>query len=359
MTAEITPEWATKVLRGSGALLSGEVVSLTQTTANARNSRASHVALTFSSTAAPELPTSVFVKQNLDAEWAVEAGQQEVAFYREIAQLPVATPMILPCFAAGEVEGTHDTYLVLADVSQTHEPPFRRDEQMKLAMPAWDHSVTATDTLAVMHATFWNRPMTSIPVGYWTRDRERWDAYVERRRRSWAKVKANNEWLPTTVVRFFDGLLDASDDYWEHDLQQRMRSGNLTLTHGDSYLENFLFPKGSGSSEVYLIDWQSPGFDLGALDLVNAHATFRTREQRIADKWEERLVLRYYETLCASGVVGYSIDDLHDDYRRALMAWVLGPVQDAGDGSAVEYWWPKMQHLIDAFDDWKCRDLLA
>jgi hypothetical protein len=47
----------------------------------------------------------------------------------------------------------------------------------------------------------------------------------------------------------------------------------------------------------------------------------------------------------------YSFEDLKEDYRRALVAWVLLPVQDAAAGSDFTYWWPKMKYLLAAFDD--------
>jgi hypothetical protein len=34
------------------------------------------------------------------------------------------------------------------------------------------------------------------------------------------------------------------------------------------------------------------------------------------------------------------------------------PIQDGGDGAPHSYWWPKMQCLLAAFDDWGCAELL-
>lgn len=35
------------------------------------------------------------------------------------------------------------------------------------------------------------------------------------------------------------------------------------------------------------------------------------------------------------------------------------PLQDATDGAGTDYWWPKMQCLVDAFREWQCDALLA
>jgi len=38
--------------------------------------------------------------------------------------------------------------------------------------------------------------------------------------------------------------------------------------------------------------------------------------------------------------------------------WVLIPLHDRADGSPEDYWWPKMQCLTSAFQDWRCEELL-
>src|SRR5262249_29151473 len=86
--------------------------------------------------------------------------------------------------------------------------------------------------------------------------------------------------------------------------------------------------------------------DIGALDLANMCATFWTRQQR--EQHEEPVLRRYHAGL---GRADYSFADLLADYRLGVADWLLVPVQDAADGSAREYWWPKMSRLVDAFID--------
>lgn len=47
------------------------------------------------------------------------------------------------------------------------------------------------------------------------------------------------------------------------------------------------------------------------------------------------------------------------DYRHGLIYWLLVPVQDCYGGAGNEYWWPKMQCLVAAFQDWECERLLV
>jgi hypothetical protein len=132
----------------------------------------------------------------------------------------------------------------------------------------------------------------------------------------------------------------------------------LTLLHGDAYFSNFLCPRPGTTGLGYLIGWQSWCFDIGAGDLVNLLATFWTSEQRNDQDRERRLLLEFHRRLVGYGVTGYSFDQLIDDYRLGLVYWILMPIQDAYAGSSVAYWWPKLQCLAAAFEDWNCRSLL-
>ena len=62
-------------------------------------------------------------------------------------------------------------------------------------------------------------------------------------------------------------------------------------------------------------------------------------------------------TLQAHGVSGYAWEDLDRDYRLSIIDWVWIPAQDRYDGSGKAYWWPKMECLIAAFEDWHCEEL--
>lgn len=133
----------------------------------------------------------------------------------------------------------------------------------------------------------------------------------------------------------------------------------LTLVHGDTYFANFLAPTAPVGGTTYLIDWQSPSFDVGASDLANMCATFWTARQRHEQHREDRILRRYHDQLAAGGVTDYTLGDLRADYARSLIDWILVPVQDAADGSLPGSWWPKMQCLIAAFRDWTCAAMLS
>jgi hypothetical protein len=119
-----------------------------------------------------------------------------------------------------------------------------------------------------------------------------------------------------------------------------------------------LLPKDPNAGATYLIDWQSPSFDIGGYDLANLIAAFWTPQQRHEDRREEKMLHRYHTVLQHRGVSNYSWNDLLTDYKIGLIYWVLMPVQDRYGGASKDYWWPKMQCLTAALKEWHCEDLL-
>jgi hypothetical protein len=127
----------------------------------------------------------------------------------------------------------------------------------------------------------------------------------------------------------------------------------------DAYCSNFLCPRIPGQGPTYLLDWQSPEVNIGAIDLVNLCASFWTRQQRREGQREEMLLHRYHDNLLSHGVTDFSLPDLHTDYRIGLIDWIFYPVWDSNNGSDLDYWHPKMRCLLEAFQDWECATLLV
>ncbi len=87
--------------------------------------------------------------------------------------------------------------------------------------------------------------------------------------------------------------------------------------------------------------------------LAQFHA-FWTREQRQTGDRERKALRLYHATLCESGVCEYSWENLISDYRLMIALTVFHPVWDETyQRPNRRYWWPKMQCLTDAYEDWK------
>jgi thiamine kinase-like enzyme len=361
----ITPTWLTDILRMSGALTNGAVLTLDITPTDAFNSRTKQLLVTYTPGATGALPARLILKQPIDEAWAREAGADEVRFYQLAAALDPRPPAIVPCYAAALDVDSSDSYLLLHDVSATHRHPVTREQQIGLtqSVPSDDDIAHVTEALARHHAYWWNHSVLlsgSFVVGYWSRDAERFRLYGERRLAAWGRLLANQSGgLPRDVQQLYTDVLDRLERHWARFLEPRFRTfSNLSLVHGDAFFPNFLTPQPGADGATYLIDWQSPAVDIAGYDLVNLLATFWTREQRHEAQREHRILEHYHRTLVASGVEGYSWDDLVLDYRAGLIFWLLMPVQDGGDGAPRSYWWPKMQCLIAAWEDWQCAELL-
>ncbi len=362
----VTPGWLTTVLRQAGVLMQGAVQAVEQEMTGAFNSATSRLLLQYSADAAPGAPTHLILKRNIAAEWGIEAGAEEVKFYSLVASLPEHPPIIVPCYAASYDEISGNSYLLLKDVSATHRPPLTRDQQISIVegIPSKEDIASVVEALAQLHAYWWEHPLLEsdrFTVGYWSRTRERFEQYRQRRAASWNRLIAREaSWFPGDLRALYERVLAHLEQFWEQYLEPRFRARQrLTLIHGDAYFANFLCPQPPATGPTYLLDWQSPGFDIGGYDLANLCATFWTSEQRREDQREETILRRYYATLQARGVTGYSWENLLTDYRLGLIFWLLVPVQDGADGARKDYWWPKMQCLVAAFRDWRCADLLG
>jgi thiamine kinase-like enzyme len=361
----VTPAWLTTILRTSPALTSGDVAGVAIHATGAFNSRTRRLDLVYSADAVGRLPAQLILKQPIPEQWAQEAGLDEVRFYQLVTTLDPSPPAIVPCYGAAFDPDSGDSYLLLEDLSAMHTHPVSREQQIGLteSVPADDAIWQVVEALARHHAYWWNHPTLRTDVfheGYWSRNAERFQLYLERRRASWNRLLAGAAgWLPNDVRELYEAVLDRLERHWSRDLEPRFRSNtHLTLIHGDSYFSNFLCPRPGVNADTFLIDWQSPTVDLAGYDLANLVATFWTPEQRHEAQREQRILQHYYAALVAHGVQDYRWEDLLADYRAGLIYWLLVPVQDAGDGSSEGYWWPKMQCLMAAFQDWECAALL-
>lgn len=356
-TDPITTEWLTEALRDAGALPSGVVLACTTRANDAFNSAASHLTLTYSADAPRDAPRQLFLKRNLDVDWAIEAGREEVAFYQAMAPRYDQLPMLIRCYAALVDEARNASTLLMADVSATHAPPLLRDDQISetaRAIPAQAALDQAIDALAAFHAAWWERPELGVQfeITPWYSDADAFAAHVERRRAEWARfIASEGAWFPADLRAIYERALVRLSLLWEQGLGERiMQRRGLTLTHGDCYLTQFLVPRPGVTAPTYLVDF-GVAADLIGDDLVHMFAFWWTREQRQEGDRELRALRRYHTSLLAHGVRDYRWDDLLADYRLALTIMLFYPVWDETNGSAQSYWLPKLHNIVAAYQD--------
>ncbi len=362
----LTPEWLTTALRQSGLLPTGQVTCVEERANAAFNSAARHLRLTYSPDAPPDMPLWLFFKRNIPEAWAVRAGAREVAFYQVAATMTDYPPMLATCYGSAYDVTSGDSWLLLRDISATHTPPVTREQLIAgRGVPPDDQLAAIVEALAGLHAAWWEHPALGtgkLLVSEWYRDQACFEASLREFTDNWgAFQQMASETLSTATRALGDAALAALPHLWQQHLAERMAARHqLTISHGDCYLSQFLCPLlESSDTATYLIDFQGACGDLPAMDLVFLFATFWTPEQRHEDQREERLMRAYLDALVRRGVTSYSWDDLVRDYRIALAFMFFYPVWDALDGSSRDYWEPKLRCLASAVDDWGRHELFA
>ena len=356
-TDPITTEWLTEALRDAGALPRGAVFACETRANDAIFSVACHLTLTYSADAPRDAPRQLFLKRNLDVDWAIEAGREEVAFYQAVAPRYDQLPMLIRCYATLVDEARNASTLLMADVSATHAPPLLRDDQISettRAIPAPVALDQAIDALAAFHAAWWERPELGVQfeITPWYSDADAFAAHVERRRAEWARfIASEGAWFPADLRAIYEQALVRLSLLWEQGLDERItQRRGLTLTHGDCYLAQFLCPRPGVTAPTYLVDF-GLNADLIGDDLVHMFAFWWTREQRQEGDRELRALRRYHASLLAGGVRDYSWDNLLADYRLALTIMLFYPIWDETNGSAQSYWLPKLHNIVAAYQD--------
>jgi hypothetical protein len=81
----------------------------------------------YSPTVPPDLPTTLILKRNLNAEWAVQAGADEAALYTLFRTHASQLPMISTCYAAAYDVQRKQSHVILQDHSCSHRTPMSRD----------------------------------------------------------------------------------------------------------------------------------------------------------------------------------------------------------------------------------------
>ena len=352
----VTPEWLTLALREAGALPTGTVVAAETRANSAFNSAAAHLTLTYSDNAPVDAPRALFLKRNLPVDWAIEAGRDEIAFYQATAPQHARLPMLLPCYAALVDEARGASTLLMPDVSATHAPPLHRDDQLDgRSVPDAAALDQAIDALAAFHAAWWERSELGsvFPMTPWYRDAGHFTAHAMRRQREWERfITTEGAWFPSDLRAFYEREIERFPDLWQNGLGERISTRRgLTLTHGDCYLTQFLCPRPGIVAPTYLVDFQSAGADLVGPDLTHMFAFFWTREQRREGDREIGALRRYYDGLLAGGVRDYTWDDLLTTYRLALNIMLFYPIWDETNGSPRDYWLPKLQNTVAAYQD--------
>lgn len=346
--ADLTPELLSELLAEVGVLRAGAVRSVTLIMESRQKGFVSDVAtfqITYSSEANADAPGSIFLKRtkpDLHTEYR-DLGQHEIAFYTALAlnrNLPIPN-----CYYAQWDEPGQQAILLLEDLSTTY-----RQRPLPLP-PAPTECVKIVESLAHVHAQWWNDPQLGISVG---------------RVPTQSEVDGSTARLYASVPHFMDVLGEVllpnqraayerilGSNFLKRRGERLLSRHNLSLIHGDAHTNNIMLPRAEG--QAMLIDWHRWAIEVPLFDLAFLIALHWTAERRAA--LEQPLIRRYHGCLQQHGVSNYSWEMCWNDYREMVTTVALIPIGQLRRGMPMGVVWYGLEQSIAAFNDLGCDEL--
>lgn len=315
---QLTSDWLTTVLRGSGALDGGRVTEVEHRRVGSGRLGATYLLTPTYDEApqapqapqAPRAPRSVVAKvPTTDAggrAWAasLDCYRREVAFYTEVAaDLEIRTPA---CHHGWVSEDGTDFCLVLEDLS-----PAAECGQVAGCDP--DRAGAALEQAAALHAGSW-RDERLRGLGWLTGGISIWHAMgggMPEAQKVFRERYA--DLLDDTTVRVAERFAGGAAAAWVSRVSEPR-----CLWHCDFRLDNLLFEARGGEVPVAVVDWQSVVYANGTIDasyFIGAGLPTELRREH-----EEDLVRRYHRALLDRGVDDYGWDRCWDEYRLNTLA---------------------------------------
>ncbi len=342
---ELTPGWLTEVLRGSGSLETGRVISVSPVTLGGGAGLMSHMtrlllAYDVDVHGAPETLIAKFPPEDAGSHLrGVELGffEGESGFYSALStQTAIRAPR---CYFAQFDALTGKFLILLEDLSSARLGDVSvgcNDREAALAVK----------TLARFHASWWNSG--SLAEYAWLRkltDRledllcllpESWPTFVSRFR---ATLDTNQFEMLSGVNEHLGGS------------RRVLMGGSQTLLHGDFKLDNLFFLP---SGEIVAVDWGLVMAGPGMFDV----AFFLSQNLLCEDRrrLEIDLIHTYVRALAAAGVRQYDFGNALADYRLQLVGLLprliaAGGLAQFADQQAVEQYAVGLRRVLCAVND--------
>ena len=274
-------------------------------------------------------------------------GREELPFYKTVAG-HLNCPVVPQFFAGGVDEATHRTWLLIEDLSASHERPSEAP-----LPPTFGRSAQLVEALAQFHAAGW--------------DKDIWQGTGPT---LWERLR-KSQWMEAACERLFIQAGDALDERTKSTYARFLlgfpelveRSEQLkgkTLVHGDAHVWNWMLPRdnnvGNKVDIPKLIDWDGWHVSVGVFDL--AYMMALQWDRGVRKRFETPLLDRYHAALQASGVTGYSREAQQADYRLAVLIHLRTPISRFASKMSAYVWWPQLARILDAVEDLDCPELL-
>jgi hypothetical protein len=172
-------------------------------------------------------------------------------------------------------------------------------------------SLSVVDSIARLHAKFWNKNLVSKFSGLRRNNTQRfdWSKFVKDRASAFKDKWVNT--LSMGDMSIVDRIVSQFSDI-QHDLS---RGDHLTLCHGDVKSPNIFYNTGTGDYEPYFLDWQYIVEGKGVQDLV--FFMIESFSVETLELYFPILKNYYYAKLREHGVKNYSYAEYSADLQSA------------------------------------------
>jgi hypothetical protein len=321
----ITPEWLTNALHAGGHILHGTVTSLQCERVGQGIGvlgRLYRLTPTYDppATNGPRTLVAKITTDDPNARALVMGFhfyEREVRFYQELAgDVGISVPEAYYCtFDAA----TGDFVLLLEDLTGA-----RLGDQVAGASDA-DVRVVMEE-LGKLHARWWNAPR--LATLDWMPES---NSPLNK-----AGLAPYPQAYPIFLDRFGHALPEGMARIGErlgpeiNGILDRFSSGDKTLLHADSRLDNLFFATRPGDPPLTMVDWQISNRGHGAYDV--GYFITQSVEPELRQRHEREWLALYHQTLLQGGVSNFSLDDLVDQFRWAALFCFVYPVMGGAFG---------------------------
>jgi hypothetical protein len=303
-TDDLTPEWFTGVLRGSGTLGAADAVVSVDPTVIGVGQVGLVVRAQLGYAGANPGPAALIVKLPSTDAGSRQLGaamgiyESEVRFYHEIAP---RLGHAIPALYWGDVDPDRGRFtLVIEDLSPTS------DVGDMLGGGTLEQTELAVGVLPTLQAPIWNDP--ELPKLRW--------AGFERTEMLFCAVEPA---IGAFVERFRDRVDPAHLELAQRlapkaaGSAQRLWHPPFVLAHGDYRLDNMMFGRADGAPPITVLDWQAARLGPPLLDFTIYLGSCMTVDERRSE--EDRLLRLYHDGLLAAGVNDFSFEACRESYR--------------------------------------------
>jgi hypothetical protein len=277
---------------------------------------------------------------NLEIAQMLGLYEREINMFEHVLdETPIRTPL---CHAA--VRGIDGRFLLLLeDLSVDY------DVGDQIVGATFEQAERVVETLAAMHARWWQRPELSAMDWLPIPNAPQYVAAVPDIYRAGLAV-LETEWADRVPPAAID-VARTIDPRFE-ELLHRTAGGPATLIHSDTRLDNIFFER-SGDG-VAVIDFQLALQGRAVADVAYLVGTSLPHELG-RERWEE-LLRHWHAAVVDLGVSGYAFDDALRHYREAAMYYLSGAMSligtfdagnDRGAAMAEAYSTRILNHVVD------------